>query len=65
MTINKELHPRSDATWLFVSRKSGERGLIGCENSAKSKEKGLRQKQSRTITICSQNKWNYNKRGNS
>ena len=41
MTINKELHPRSDIAWLYVSRKNGGRGLIGCENSVKSEENGL------------------------
>ena len=36
MTMNKELHPRSDVARLYVSRKNGGRGLIGCENSVKS-----------------------------
>ena len=40
MTMNKELHPRSDVKRLYVSRKNGGRGLIGCENSVKSKENG-------------------------
>ena len=31
MTMNKELHPRSDVARLYVSRKNGGRGLIGCE----------------------------------
>ena len=41
MTMNKELHPRSDVARLYVSRKNGGRGLIGCENSVKSEENGL------------------------
>ena len=41
MTMNKELHPRSDVARLYVSRKNGGRGLIGCESSVKSEEKGL------------------------
>ena len=40
MTMNKELHPRSDVKRLYVSRRNGGRGLIGCENSVKSKENG-------------------------
>ena len=40
MTMNKELHPRSDVARLYVSRKNGGRGLIGCENM-KSEENGL------------------------
>ena len=41
MTMNKELHPRSDIAWLYVSQENGGRGLIGCENSVKSGENGL------------------------
>ena len=41
MTMNKELHPRSDVARLYVTRKNGGRGLIGCENSVKSEENGL------------------------
>ena len=41
MTMNKELHLRSDIARLCVSRKSGGRELIGCENSVKSEENGL------------------------
>ena len=41
MTMNKELHPRSDIARLYVSRKNGGRGLIGCEYSVKSEENGL------------------------
>ena len=39
--MNKELHPRSDVAQLYVSRKNGGRGFIGCENSVKSEENGL------------------------
>ena len=35
ITKNKELHPRSDLHG-YVSKKKGGRGLIGCENSARS-----------------------------
>ena len=41
MTMNKELHPRSDVARLYVSWKNGGRGLIGCEISVKSEENGL------------------------
>ena len=41
MSMNKELHPRSDVARLHVSRKNGGRGLIGCENSLNSEENGL------------------------
>ena len=41
MTMNKELHPRSDVARLNVSRKNGGRGPIGYENSVKSEENGL------------------------
>ena len=41
MTMNKELHPRSDVAWLYVSRKNGGKGLVGCENSVKSGKNGL------------------------
>ena len=41
ITINKELHPRSDVAWLYVSRKNGGRVLIGCEDIVKSEENGL------------------------
>ena len=39
--MNKELYPRSDVAWLYVSRKNGGRRLIGCENSVESEENGL------------------------
>ena len=38
MTMNKEFHPRSGVARLYVSRKNSGRGLIGCENSVKSKK---------------------------
>ena len=38
MAVNKKLHPRSDFAGLYVSRKNGGRGLIGCKNSVKSEE---------------------------
>ena len=41
MTMNKELHPRSDVAQLYFSRKNGGRGLSGCENRVKSEESGL------------------------
>ena len=41
MTMNKELHPRSDVARLYVSQKNGGRGLIGCENNVKSEKNGL------------------------
>ena len=41
MKMNKELHPRSGATRLHVSRKNGRKGLIGCENNVKSEDNGL------------------------
>ena len=41
LTVNKELHPRSNVACLYISQKNGERGLIGCENSVKSEEHGL------------------------
>ena len=41
MTMNKEFPPRSDVARLNVSTKNSWRGLIGCENSGKSKENGL------------------------
>ena len=42
---------RSDVSQLCVSRKNDRRGLMGCENSVKSEENGLRD-MSKTI-------WNY------
>ena len=31
MTMNMELHPRSDTARIYISRKKGERGLTSCE----------------------------------
>ena len=42
MTVNKELDPRGDVARLYISRKNGGRGLIGCKNSVKNEENGLR-----------------------
>ena len=41
MTINKELHPRSDVAKIYVSRKRGGRGLMSCENCVKGEENNL------------------------
>ena len=41
MAMNKELHPRIDAAWLYVSRKNSGRGLTACENYVKSGENSL------------------------
>ena len=41
MTMNKELHPRSDVARLYVFRKNGGREFIGYENSLKSEENDL------------------------
>ena len=59
MTMNKELHPRRGIAWLYVSRKNGGKGLIGCENIVKREENGLGwyvKSNTRIITSCSQNK---------
>ena len=51
--INKELHPRSDVAQLYVSRKNGGRGFIGCENSEKNNIESLlvAVSTSRTVTL--------------
>ena len=41
MTMNKELHPRSDVDRLYVSRMEGGRGLIGCKMCVKAEENSL------------------------
>ena len=41
MTMNKELHPRSDVDRLCVSRMEGGRGLIGCKMCVKAEENSL------------------------
>ena len=42
LTLNKELHPRSDANRLYVSRMEGGRGLIGYKMCVKAEENSLR-----------------------
>ena len=34
MTMNNELHPRSDVARIYVPRKNGGKGLISCESYA-------------------------------
>ena len=41
LTLNKELHPRSDVDRFYVSRMEGEGGLIGCKMCVKAKENSL------------------------
>ena len=41
MTMNKELHPRSDVARIYVARKKGGRGLISCESCVKEEENNL------------------------
>ena len=41
LTMNKELHPRSNVAWLYVCRKNGGKGPIGCQKSVKSEQNGL------------------------
>ena len=41
MTMNKELHPRSDTARMYVPRKRGGRGLISCEDGVRGEEKNL------------------------
>ena len=41
MTMNKELHSRSDVAQLYISGENGGRGFIGCENSVKREENAL------------------------
>ena len=41
MTMNKELHARSDVDRLYVSRNEGGSGLIGCKLRLKSEENSL------------------------
>ena len=41
MTMNKELHPRSDSARIYVPRKRGDRGLISCEDCVREEEKNL------------------------
>ena len=41
MTMNKELHPRSDAARIYVRRKKGGIGLISCECCVRREENNL------------------------
>ena len=41
MTLNKELHSRSDVDRFYVSRMAGGRGLIGCKMCGKAEENNL------------------------
>ena len=41
MTMNKELHPRSDVARIYVPRKKGGRGLISCESCVRREENNL------------------------
>ena len=41
MTMNKELHPRSDVARIYVPRKKGGRGLISCESCMRREENNL------------------------
>ena len=38
MTMNKEIHPRSDVARIYVSRKRGGRGLMSCENCVRGED---------------------------
>ena len=41
MTMNKELHPRSNVARIYVPRKKGGRGLISCESCVRGEENSL------------------------
>ena len=41
MTMNKELHPRSDVARIYIPRKKGGRGLISCESCMRREENNL------------------------
>ena len=41
MTMNKELHPRSNTARIHVPRKRGGRGLISCEDCVRGEENSL------------------------
>ena len=41
MTLNGTLHPRANVSRLYLPRKDGGRGLIGCEDCVDSETKGL------------------------
>ena len=42
MTMNKELHPRSDVARIYLPREKGGRGLISCESCMGKEENNLR-----------------------
>ena len=42
VTMNKEFHPKIDTDRLYVSRKKGGRGLIGCKECVRTEENSLR-----------------------
>ena len=41
MTMNIELHPRSDIARIYIPRKKGGRGLISCESCLRREENNL------------------------
>ena len=41
MTMNKELHPRTDVARIYVPRNKGGRGLISCESCVRREENSL------------------------
>ena len=41
MTMNKELHPKSDSAKIYVPRKRGGRRLISCEACVRGEENSL------------------------
>ena len=41
MTMNKELHPRSDVARIYAPRKKGGRGVICCESCVRREENSL------------------------
>ena len=41
MTMNKELHPRSDVARIYVPSRKGGRGLISCEGCVRRDENNL------------------------
>ena len=41
ITMNKELHPKSDVARIYEPRKKGGRRLISCENCVRKEENNL------------------------
>ena len=41
MTMNKELHPRSNVARIYLPRKKGGRGLISCDSCVRREENNL------------------------